>query len=261
MNMIGREHRKNPRLNFLERWYIHLFGYPALGLHIRAKAILPLLKSANNPLCILDAGCGNGALTFAMARYFRNACVTGIDTENSLIENNNCIAENLELNNCIFKCMNVFDISHESNYDLILSTDNLEHVENDRELLILFNKALKPGGNLILHTPHITRYVFGWKRQNFMEIEGHVRPGYLKEKIEEMLHETGFDINVSKYNYNSFETLFNDISFLITKGREKNREVYALVFPFLLLLTKIVYWWPVGTGSGLVIQARKKIYE
>ena len=116
-----------------------------------------------------------------------------------------------------------------------------------------------PEGHFILHVPHITRQVFWWKRQNFMEIEGHVRPGYTKIQIEEMLQEAGFTIHISRYNYNSFETLLNDISFLITKGREKRKEIYALIFPFLLLLTKLFHWWPEGTGSGIVIQAHKRV--
>lgn len=255
--MIGREHRKNPHLKLLERIYISIFGYPALGLHIRAKAILPLLKRIENPASILDAGCGNGAFAFAMAKTFPKASVTGIDTDITLIQNNAYIAENLGISNCCFICMNVFDVSPEKKYDLILSTDNIEHVDNDNLLLELFYNAIKPGGSLILHTPHINRHVFWWKRQNFMEIGGHVRPGYRKITLEKMLLRNNFKIHTSEYNYNSFETLFNDISYLITLGREKRRALYALLFPWLLLLSKAFHWWPVGTGSGLVIHARK----
>jgi hypothetical protein len=93
-----------------------------------------------------------------------------------------------------------------------------------------------------------------------MEIEGHVRPGYSKVKVEKMLDETGFTVKTINYNYNSFETMFNDISFLITGGREKNKIIYAVIFPFLLFAAKIFSWWPVGVGSGLVIKAQKR-YE
>lgn len=255
--MIGREHRKNPTLGFLERKYISAFGYPALGLHVRAKAIMPLLMSIKNPVNVLDAGCGNGSLTFAMARLYRDASITGIDMENALIQNNAVIAARLKLVNCSFMCKDVFDIDPVEHYDLILSTDNLEHVQNDAGLLRLFYQALKNGGVLILHVPHITRHVFGTSRPNFMEIEGHKRPGYTKNHLEEMLRSAGFTISISQYNYNSFETLFNDISFFITGGKEKNRQVYALVFPFLLLLTKLLSWTPKRVGSGLVIKAEK----
>jgi len=256
--MIGSEHRKNPSFTFFEKAYIAFFGYPALGLHIRAKAIIPLIKQCREPENILDAGCGNGVFTFYLAQYFNNASVLGIDIENKKINNNKIIAQRLNLSNCSFNHMNVFDIAQESKFDLILSTDNLEHLENDKDLLNLFHKALTQEGILILHVPHTTRHVFGWKRQNFMEIEGHVRPGYGKEEIKKMLEETGFDLKTIKYNYNSFETLFNDISFLITGGREKNKAIYSVVFPFLLLASKIFSWWPAGIGSGIVIKAQKK---
>jgi ubiquinone/menaquinone biosynthesis C-methylase UbiE len=257
--MIYREHRKSHRLSFFERIYIALFGYPALGLHVRLKAIIPLLKLVDSPSKILDAGCGNGVFTFTLARLFDNSKVLGIDIENELIKNNRVIAERLKLHNCEFVCMDVFNISPDSNFDLIVSTDNLEHLENDRDLLALFNRVLRSEGHLILHVPHITRPVFWWKRQNFIEIEGHVRPGYAKKQIEKMLQETGFTVQMLKYNFNSFETFFNDISFLVTKGREENKVMYAMVFPILLLLTKLFSWWPVGTGSGIVIQARKSV--
>jgi len=256
--MIGREHSVNPKLGFLERKYINVFGYPALGLHVRAKAILPLLAGVKNPINVLDAGCGNGSLTFAMARLYRDASIAGIDMENALIQNNAAIAARLKLVNCSFMCKDVFDITLVNHYDLILSTDNLEHVQNDDGLLRLFHQALKNGGVLILHVPHVTRHIFGLSRPNFMEIEGHKRPGYTKNQLEEMLRNAGFTINISRYNYNSFETLFNDISFLITGGKEKNRHIYAVVFPFLLLLTKLFSWNPGRVGSGLVIKAEKR---
>ncbi len=86
--MIGCEHRKNPNLNIFERIYISLFGYPALGLHVRAKAVMPLIRHIDSPFHILDAGCGNGAFTFALARFFKHASVTGIDTDSKTIQNN-----------------------------------------------------------------------------------------------------------------------------------------------------------------------------
>jgi hypothetical protein len=92
-----------------------------------------------------------------------------------------------------------------------------------------------------------------------MGIEGHVRPGYYKNELEEKVSLAGLHIVKSSYSYNSFETLFNDVSCLITGGREKNRHLYAMLFPILLLLTKLARFWPVGVGSGIVVHARKPI--
>jgi ubiquinone/menaquinone biosynthesis C-methylase UbiE len=257
--MIGHEHSRNDRLSSFKKLYIKIFGYPALGLHIRAAAVLKYLKRINEPEKILDAGCGCGVMAFEIAKLFTSAMVIGIDNRKSFVDENNEIAKKSNLKNCSFRNLDLFKLSGKDEFNIILSTDNMEHIENDDRLLELFYSILTPGGKLILHVPHTNRNLFGWKRMNFMGIEGHVRPGYYKDELEKKLKRAGFMIVESSYSYNSFETLFNDISYLITSGREKNRYLYALIFPILLALTKLFKFWPVGVGSGIVVFAGKSI--
>lgn len=255
--MLGNEHQYNKRLSKFERIYIKLFGYPALGLHVRVSAIKRYLKLINNPLRILDAGCGSGVLTFECAKLYKQADILGIDNRQTVVDENNEIAKKLQLYNCSFKNLDLFNLSKNESYDFILSTDNLEHMDDDDDLLLLFNKILSSNGKLLLHVPHMTRKIFGFKRTNFMGIEGHVRPGYYRNDLEVKVKNAGFKVIKSSYSYNSFETLFNDISYLITGGREKNKYLYALVFPLLLILTKFLSFWPTGEGSGVTLLAEK----
>lgn len=257
--MIGHEHSRNEKLGRFEKLYIKVFGYPALGLHIRAAAVLKYLKRIKKPKEILDAGCGSGVMVFEMAKLFTGATIIGIDNRQSVIDENNDIAEKYNLSNCCFRNLDLFDLSGKNEFDLILSTDNIEHMEDDDRLLRLFYSILTPGGKLILHVPHMKRNLFGLKRTNFMGIEGHVRPGYYKDDLENKVKKAGLMIVESSYSYNSFETLFNDISYLITGGRERNRYLYAIIFPLLLVLTKLFKFWPVGVGSGIVVYAGKSV--
>jgi ubiquinone/menaquinone biosynthesis C-methylase UbiE len=257
--MLGFEHSKNNRLSAFEQCYISLFGYPALGLHVRATAVLRILKKLAAPRRILDAGCGRGILTFEMAKIFRNAVIVGVDKRQCVIDENTAIANACGLKNCIFITSDLLKLADKEKYDCILSTDNMEHMEDDDKLLELFYALITPGGNLILHVPHMQRNIFGWKRTNFMGIEGHVRPGYYLDDLVDKIKKIGFDISETFYSYNSFETIFNDISCLITGGREKKKCLYAVVFPFLLLVTKIFRFWPTGVGSGIVVHARKML--
>ena len=103
----------------------------------------------------------------------------------------------------------------------------------------------------------MTRNLFGWHRTNFMGIEGHVRPGYTREGLCSMLREAGFEIEDAFYSYTSLETLANDISYLITGGREKRKALYALAFPGLLLLSQLGRFTRPDPGSGLIVLARK----
>jgi SAM-dependent methyltransferase len=142
-------------------------------------------------------------------------------------------------------------------FDAIISTDCLEHVRDDEKLLCTIARLLAPRGALILHVPHATRNLFGFSRPNFMGIEGHVRPGYTMSELHAKVERAGLEVVSGGYNYNSWETLANDISYLITGGREKRKYVYALLFPLLLLMTRLFSWTPGKPGSAITLLASK----
>jgi SAM-dependent methyltransferase len=254
---IGLEQAKAPGLNQLERYYIRFFGYPALGLRVRAKSILPVVHSCPEPKMVLDAGCGKGVFTFALGRIFPQAKIFGFDASLDYITRNNLISEALGTRNIRFENRDLTQLDSRQEFDMILATDVLEHVENDRDLLRRFCAALKVNGRLVLHVPHITRHVLWWSRKNFTDIEGHVRPGYTLDGLKAMLVKAGFEVEKSFYNYNSVETLMNDISFLITRGHERRKQLYAFCFPLLLFGSWLATGIRPRKGSGLVVLARR----
>jgi SAM-dependent methyltransferase len=256
---VGREQAEAPGLSDLERLYVRVFGYPALGLRVRAKTILPLIRSLPEPARILDAGCGKGVFTFASARIFPQALVIGTDSSLELVERNTILAERLGTKNIQFETQDLTQLEALEAYDLIIATDVLEHVDDDRGLLSRFFYALQRGGHLVLHVPHVTRHVLGWSRLNFTEIEGHVRPGYSLDDLLQMLIETGFEVKEAFYNYNSLDTLMNDISYLITEGHERRKLLYALCFPWLLLGNWLANSIRPLKGSGLVVLAKRSL--
>jgi ubiquinone/menaquinone biosynthesis C-methylase UbiE len=255
--MIGRHQAVAPELSGLERAYVRLVGYPALGLRVRAGVVVPLLRSLPEPKAILDVGCGRGVLTLTAAEMFPAATVVGADVLPFLAERNTEVARRLNRTNARFLATDVTQLDAVEAYDVVLATDVLEHVEDDTDLLRRLLRALRPGGHLVLHVPHVTRHLFGWTRLNFLEIEGHVRPGYTLEGLWRLLNEGGFRVETATYTYNSIETLMNDLSFLITRGRERRKWLYALCFPWLMLVTWLVRGLRPPIGSGLVFVARR----
>jgi SAM-dependent methyltransferase len=254
---VGVEQTEAPEINLFERLYIRIFGYPALGLRIRTKSILPIIASLPEPEMILDAGCGKGVFTFAVGRVFPRAKILGVDTSCELVKRNTELAKRLATTNISFDTLDLTRLEAKQAFDVILATDVLEHVENDRDLLVRFRAALKVSGRLVLHVPHITRHVLWWSRENFTEIEGHVRPGYTLEGLKEMLMQAGFEIENAFYNYNSVETLMNDISYLITRGHERRKQLYAFCFPLLLVGSWLATGIRPRKGSGVVVLARR----
>ncbi len=259
MSRFGIEIAYDPSLSGIERLYAWLFGAPVLGMRIRARYLLPVMKRLQNHRLtrVADAGSGRGCFAFSLARLFPDAQVTGLDVAEPQVARNNGISRRLKYTNCRFAILDVTQLPESAGYDLILSTDNLEHLEDDQTQCGVFYRALAPGGRILFHVPHLTRNLFGWRRLNFMGIEGHVRPGYTRDGLSAMLQKAGFQIESSFYSYGSVETLVNDVSYLITGGREQRRALYALAFPFLLALSQFGRLLRPREGSGLVILARK----
>jgi hypothetical protein len=135
----------------------------------------------------------------------------------------------------------------------------LEHLEDDLGGVKMFHEAMQNGGYLLIHVPHLTRNTFGWKRENWMDVEGHVRPGYTKEALIDLLTKGGLKVCACVYNYNSLETLANDISKFITGAKQANKGIYALAFPFLMLIVFLgSLYRSKKDGSGLVALACKE---
>ncbi|HLO30008.1 MAG TPA: class I SAM-dependent methyltransferase [Anaerolineales bacterium] len=256
---FGSEIALTPGLSIFERWYIRIFGVPILGLRIRARTILPLLKKVGTPRRILDAGSGRGIMTMECAKKFPQSKVIGADLLKQQNEINNLIARQLNIDNVQFMTWNVLDLHPTERFDVVISSDTLEHLEDDLGGVRMLRDTLNPGGYLIVHVPHLTRNLFGWHRQNWMDIEGHVRPGYTRASLIELLEAGGMKVIQCIYNYNSLETLANDVSKLITGAKERNRAIYALFFPFLLLIAWVgKLYRPKNDGSGLVALAIRK---
>jgi 2-polyprenyl-3-methyl-5-hydroxy-6-metoxy-1,4-benzoquinol methylase len=252
---LGKELLFSENLSFAEKSYIRVFGVPINGLRIRARRILPLIT--NNYKRILDAGCGLGIFTFEVARRFPESLVTGIDIDKKLVESNTQIAKKADLKNCFFEFQDITQLHDLEKFDLILSVDNLEHIQDDDSVLRNFHTALKNGGTAIVHVPGLYRrwYFFGWA-VNF-KVQGHVRPGYAKEDIVKKIETAGFAIRKAYYTYGWIETITNNISYWITRAEMKNKFLYALVFPVLNFLSYFGKNSRPRKGAGVLVIARK----
>ena len=254
--MIGKELAFDESLPALERLYIRLFGVPINGLRIRARRVLPYITPKFRR--ILDSGCGQGIFTFEVARRLPASTITGMDTNSELIDRNRRIADIAGMSNCRFECGDIADIRPDNQYDLILSIDVLEHIENDVRVLNSYYRALAPSGELLLHAPGYHRRwpLFSWM-VNF-EVEGHCRPGYTMEEIAGKVEGAGFAIIERYYTYGWLDTISNYLSYAVTGARMKRKHLYALVFPILLFISYFGRNSRPERGAGVFIHARKQ---
>jgi SAM-dependent methyltransferase len=235
--------------------YANLLGAPANGLRIRLRRVLPATKGSY--AAILDAGCGSGVFSFELAKRHPEAQVTGVELEPGLVARANEIARRAGLSNCHFEQGDVTKLDFDKAFDLVVSVDNFEHVEDDIAAMRTLLQALRPGGRLVAHVPgYERRWVLFGRRVNF-DVPGHVRPGYRAEQLVTKLRQAGFEVVAHQYTYGSLETFTNNISYLITGADQRRKLQYALVFPLLLAASYFGQFSRPAWGAGVLAVARR----
>jgi SAM-dependent methyltransferase len=253
----GRELSLDPGRSQFERLYANLLGAPANGLRIRLRHVLPATDGSYP--AILDAGCGSGVFSYELAKRHPEAKVTGVELEPDLVARANEIAKRAHLSNCSFQEGDVTKLDFEDQFDLVVSVDNFEHVEDDVAAMRTLLHALHPGGRLVAHTPgYERRWILLRRRVNF-DVPGHVRPGYRADELVGKLKEAGFEVTGHQYTYGLLETFTNNISYLITGADQRRKLAYAVVFPVLLGVS-----WPgkfsrPRWGAGVLAVARRPL--
>ena len=253
----GCELSLDPGRSRFERWYARLLGAPANGLRIRLRRVLPATDGIFET--ILDAGCGGGVFSIELAKRHPEAKVLGLDMDSGLVERANVIAQRARLANCRFEQGDVTALEFDKRFELVVSVDNLEHVDDDTEALRGLLRALRPGGRLVVHVPGYERrwFVFG-RRVNF-DVPGHVRPGYRADELTAKLRDGGFELVSCRATYGIIETFTNNVSYLITGADQRRKALYALVFPFLLALSYLGKFSRPRWGAGLLAVARRPV--
>lgn len=245
----GQELYWDPSLGRVERWYCRLLGAPIVGLRIRLRWLHRLLPP--DATSVLDGGCGRGVITRQLARRYPRARIDAIDQDEQGQQINQNIAQACHISHCRFLVGDLAALDSDSQYDLIVSVDNLEHIENDLDVLRRFYRAMKPDGILVIHVPHYYRRwpLFKWSR-NF-DVPGHVRLGYHLPELTERVRRAGFTIERAGFSYGFLENLANNLSYAISAAEQKNRLLYALLFPVLNLVAWLGQWENPRMGAGL----------
>ena len=105
------------------------------------------------PRRVLDAGCGNGSLAAALAA--RGFAVTGVDGDAGGIALAQARGSGAAFAVCDFaRPLEGQGIGDPGSFDLVVSTEVVEHLYDPRCLARFCFEALRPGGALIVTTPY-----------------------------------------------------------------------------------------------------------
>jgi 2-polyprenyl-3-methyl-5-hydroxy-6-metoxy-1,4-benzoquinol methylase len=162
------------------------------------------LPKTKNGETLIDIGCGTGA--FSMGAALRGYDALGLSWD----ERNQRVAEDrakiCKADKAKFEVLDARNLASREDligqFDVAVCFETIEHIINDRKLLIDIAQCLKPGGRLLLTTPSfIFRPITSGDKGPFSKVEdgGHVRRGYTKAMLEELCGQANLLIDDISY--------------------------------------------------------------
>jgi len=151
---------------------------------------------------VLDAGSGLGQHAWFMAMGNPGWSIKGVDVAEEQVEDcNRFFAKEVQGSRVTFEKCDLTTLKETGKYNLIVSVDVMEHIENDTLVFRNFHSALKEGGTLLITTPSDLGGSGIKNEEDRSFIDEHVRSGYGKDEITEKLKEAGFAEISVKYTY------------------------------------------------------------
>lgn len=213
----------------IEPTYKHLFDYQSSKRFIKGKIVL-------------DIGCWTGQLE--RLAYKSAKKMFAIDSNPAAIS-----FAKKSLPDVNFRVANANKLPFSNSYfDTVMLMDVIEHVPkgSEKEVFKQIHRVLKPGGNLILSTPH--KHPLSILLDPAYFLLGHRH--YSLKEISKLLSETGFKIQNDRLIGNSYGLIYANLSLLFkyTMGFEpqflQNKKDFLLKehskegFAFLFLIAE-----------------------
>lgn len=176
---------------------VRVFGFPAALIHgdalilDRWRWLKKRLPKTNNKENLIDIGCGGGVFSIGAAlRGYNSLGLTWDESDKNAAQVRAKICGVSAAGFEVFDVRNLDDRNDlAGRFDVAICFENMEHIINDKKLLIDIAACLKPGGRLLLTTPNMLyRPISQGDKGPFSSVEdgGHVRRGYTKVMLEEL---------------------------------------------------------------------------
>ena len=240
---------------FLRSWYVR-------------RALREIVGGARGrPFRVLDAGTGFGQYAYWLVRTFPNVEVLAVDVKQDYLDRARAFMDATPYADRVrFEIRDLTEPMDEDGvFDLCLSVDVMEHIEDDRAVFRNFAKVLAAGGHVVVNTPSDQggSGVTGEGDESF--IGEHVRDGYNAGELREKLETAGLEHVRTEYAYGpwgsaAWRLLVKwPIQALNTTWAAAPllAPYYALAGPAGLALNRADLARDNASGTGLVVVARK----
>ena len=168
----------------------------------------------------------------------------------------------------------------DASFDRVAVVDMLEHVPDERAFVAELARVLRPGGALVVNTPHLKHSALKRLRDRLGltdEAHGHLRPGYTAEALRALLEADGRFQVARQRTYSRFfselvDTALNAVlARLGKKGSAKGMVVtaadvgkhrrlfraYSLVYPLVWSVSRLDALLPWASGYMLIASATR----
>jgi len=234
--------------------------------HVK-KALRKIARQYPDEASVLDAGSGFGQYTWRMSKMNNRWKIKAIDINKEQIDDCNTFFSKTGLSDRVrFYTCDLTTLNDPDCYDIILSVDVMEHIENDSLVFHNFYRSLRSNGVLLISTPSDKggSDVHNEEEESF--IDEHVRDGYSIKDITEKLSLAGFTNIGAGYTYGRPGNISWRLSMKYPVKMLNISYFFFLLLPFYYLV-----FFPVSiilnifdlilthkTGTGLLVTARKQ---
>jgi len=233
--------------------------------HIR-RELRKLKRGGFIPRQIADAGSGFGQYVHYLTRKYPDAIITGLDIKQEQVDDCNRFFTSLGKQEKVsFQYADLTDFDRREAFDLILSVDVMEHIEDDRGVMKNLYRGLKPGGILLISTPSNQGGSDVHHEHDESFIDEHVRDGYGVVEIDEKLRGAGFKEVHVRYSYGNPGKASWKLSMKYPIQLANVSKLfflllplyYLVVYPFCFILNILDVMSDHSTGTGLIVKCKK----
>lgn len=244
-----------------------LIGFPALLIHgdtlvlDRWRWLRDRLPRTRNDECLLDCGCGSGAFTTGAA--IRGYRATGLTHDEAAASQARSRADSLRPGRTDFQVQDLRRLAERQDlhgaFDMVICTEVIEHITDDRRFMGDLAACLAPGGRLLLTTPYYHYIALSADEEGPREADdtkaggAHVRRGYTKAMLEELCDDAGLVLEEVSYCSGYLSQRVTKLMRVL--ARIHYLVAWAAVLPLRILpplidgpLTRLLGWRPYSIG-------------
>lgn len=272
---MGREQWMGQR-SPLKAIFFRICGTPDTHTRMRNSHVIDEIERLDLPprSRVLEGGFGRAIVLLWLARRHSDWLMEGVELDPLMAGDARRVVEQAGYSNVEIVEGNIESLDEEAAYDLVVSIDTMEHIEDDVDFLRSHFRALKPGGFLILHVPkqHQAqwRLIPSFRRHEVrsfvrakdcqqdtrqVHVDGHVHDGYTRDELVQVVRRAGLEVvgvreTVGRWGEVSFE--LNNLLWSVPPFRYL---LALLTYPLTVPLAYLDLWQNPAQGNSLLITA------